>query len=140
MALSRERLCGNTAGGLSSGDPFARHIAEGNCVRIPLGGLLQLDLVVHDYAADGFAGLFGFILEAVKPLRRMISLQRTKTLGSAISPPRACQQHGSKAYADYGFRVSALEALALRQERPPRQPKLLYRPNLAMLRLVGRAA
>ena len=51
-------------GGLSSGDPFARHIAEGNCVRIPLGGLLQLDLVVHDYAADGFVGLFGFILEA----------------------------------------------------------------------------
>ena len=47
---------------LSSGDPFARHIAEG--IGIPLGGLLQLDLVVHDYAADGFVGLFGFILEA----------------------------------------------------------------------------
>src|SRR6516225_5711717 len=53
-------------GGLSSGDPFARHIAEGNCVRIPLGGLLQLDLFVHDYAADGFVGHFGFILEAAQ--------------------------------------------------------------------------
>jgi hypothetical protein len=92
-------------GGLSSGDPFARHIAEG--IGIPLGGLLQLDLVVHDYAADGFVGLFGFILE---PLRRMSSLPRTTILGSAISPPRACQQNGSKAYADYEFRGSALEA------------------------------
>jgi hypothetical protein len=53
-------------GGLSSGDPFARHIAEGNCVRIPLGGLLQLVLVVHDYGADDFAGLFGFILETAQ--------------------------------------------------------------------------
>ncbi|MGB6438048.1 MAG: hypothetical protein WBE89_01670 [Methyloceanibacter sp.] len=28
--------------------------------------MLQLDLVVHDYAADGFVGRFGFILEAAQ--------------------------------------------------------------------------
>src|SRR6476619_6774809 len=55
----------------------------------------------------------------------MSSLPRTIILGSAISPPRACQQNGSKAYADYELRGSALEAWTLRQGRPPRQPSVI---------------
>src|SRR6478672_2603851 len=53
------------------------------------------------------------------------SLSETNDPLSREVTPRACQQHGSKAYADYGFRVSALEALTLRQGRPPRQPSVI---------------
>jgi hypothetical protein len=85
-ALDCERWRATPLASLSSRNPFASHVAEGNCVRVPLGDLLQLVLVVHNDCADGVAGVLGFILEAT---RRMILLPRRRILGSAISPPRA---------------------------------------------------
>jgi len=46
-----------TPAGLSSRNPFTGHVAEGNCVRVPFGGLLQLVLVIYDDCADEVAGV-----------------------------------------------------------------------------------
>jgi hypothetical protein len=46
-----------TPGGLSSRNPFTGHVAEGNCVRVPFGGLLQLVLVIYDDCTDEVAGV-----------------------------------------------------------------------------------
>src|SRR6476659_965261 len=59
--LSRERLCGNTAGGLKQRRSIRPPHSRRQLRQDPAWRLAAVDLVVHDYAADGFAGHFGFI-------------------------------------------------------------------------------
>ena len=85
---SRDKKPSTGAGpALSSRYPFACHVAEGNCVRIPLGGLLQFVLGTDDYGADGVAGVFGFILEAAQePTSSEYQLRGALTLRSNGDP------------------------------------------------------
>ena len=65
--------------------------------------------IVTGVSGDGQVGQAVARALAENGAQLAICARKQSNVEGAISPPRACQQNGSK-YADYEFRGSALEA------------------------------